>query len=253
MKYKEIEINKLISVFLTIFIVLLFSHFTVSLLFYTVIMGLILMFDWKSKKCSAMADEEYAKMTDQLDAPDQTVGAQADIISNSNGEIDNYLNLEKKSIFWKIGIDALWFMYWIALTSVMVQNAVKVEHWFGWAIATLFGVITITYLFTAINIGSKELNLFEQRKHKLLALANFMTTMKNHPLFDPNLPVIDSETDEPNREMFPNFPESQTKTMQARHEFSLMYAFEKAWEGELTAEQIVEIRDQEGWKNPIIE
>ena len=210
-------------------------------------MGLTVIFEWKSKHCNEKADVEYKKMTDQLDSPNQTVGSQADIISNSNGEIDNYLNLEKKSIYWKIGIDSLFFLYLTTLTVNMSQSAFRL----GWVMVVIFGLLTLLQLFMTINNGLKYLNLFEQKKNKLLALSNFMTTMKNHPLFDPNLPVIDSQKNETTEEIFSNFPEDQAKIMQARHDFSLKYSEGKGWGGELSIEQILEIRNQKDWIKPV--
>jgi|TARA_R110000851_G_scaffold56073_3_gene131215 hypothetical protein len=255
MKYKGTEINKILSLFFVIFIVYLFISFKVTVLFFAVISGLIIVFDWKSKHCILSANKEYAKMTDQLDAPDQTVGSQADIISNSNGDIDNYLNLEKKSIYWKTGIDALWFVYWIILTTSSAQAAMRVEQSnknTATVMVVVFAVTTIIILLLSISTLSKEMSLFKKRKHKLLALANFMTTMKNHPMFDPNLSVNHPETSEPNKDMFSNFTEDQSKKMKARHEFSLIYASEKGWKEDLSVEQIIEIRNQESWKNPTI-
>lgn len=43
------------------------------------------------------------------------------------------------------------------------------------------------------------------------------------------------------------------RVVQARYDFSLAYAKSKGWELEqLTVDQLLEIRNQDGWKNPLL-
>ena len=54
----------------------------------------------------------------------------------------------------------------------------------------------------------------------------------------------------------PGGPDKATaveKLRHARHAFILAYTKTKGWSGDLSMEQILEIRRQEGWKNPKVD
>jgi len=243
--------NHFTIVFILLQLVTIFN-FSIELIALDVLVCGFLYSFWRMTKSHTELKNYVGHIENSLHKENLKDGESAKILSNEDGDISRFMELEVKFIEWK-KITLAVLNLTLLFLSVVSLYSFYLEKGIGFlflGIVFSVGLLFFSYiLFKFLTTGLKS---FKIKREEVMRAANLMELLKIEQSID-RKKIADTQTQSFDiNKVMNNIPEEQSIILKSRYDFSLKYAKDKGWNEELSMEQIMEIRNQKGWKNPKI-